>query len=78
MTTLNPILHGAIAGLVKDMVPFGMVGKIGVGVVAGRKPGMLGGVAKAIGTLGAAELTSGGSIMGITTPSLTSGMGDNW
>jgi hypothetical protein len=79
----NVILGGAVAGLVADMIPYGNVGKLAVGYVAGKKGGILGSTGKAIAVIGAANFTRqnlGGMVSAPGLPQLTTTAagGDTW
>ena len=54
-SVMNTIIGGAIAGFVGNMIPYGSIGKVGVGYVAGKKGGMIGNTAKALAAIGASE-----------------------
>ena len=52
----NLLIGGAVAGIAAPMVPLGVIGRLGVGLLFGKKAGLLGAAALGIGIIGAAEL----------------------
>lgn len=70
---MNLLLGGAVAGFVGSMIPYGNYGKLGVALVAHKQSGILGSTAKALGTIGVANLVSGAGLSTTLTTATASG-----
>lgn len=72
---MQVLLGGAVAGFVGSMIPYGNYGKLGIAVVAHKQGGIIGNTAKALGTIGVANMVQGA---GIGTATATSSNNTAW